>query len=127
MLYELIENEQVLSSVLGAVSQTEKSLLVVHSEFDESSVQPNQDYEDVLKNLIEKDVKITRYFHGPKEAFEKHRQSHSGIEYVLQAEEKFYQRAIIIDEKKAFFKIGNQFCYTEYKPLVDVLKNFLRA
>ncbi|MFV0627420.1 MAG: hypothetical protein ACK5N8_08760 [Alphaproteobacteria bacterium] len=126
MLYKVIENEEVLIRVIDAVSRAEKTLIVVHSELDKSSVQPNQGYENVLKNLLRKEVAITRYFHGSKEQFEAHKKAHVGVEYVLQRDDKFYQRAIIIDNEKAFFKIGNQFCYTEYMPLVEVLQNFLK-
>ena len=125
MLYEIFENENVLVRVIDAVSRAEKTLIVVHSELDESSVQPNQDYENILKNLLKKGVVITRYFHGTKAQFEAHKKAHVGVEYVLQKEDKFYQRAIVIDDKKAFFKVGNQFCFTEYMPLVEVIKKFL--
>ena len=124
-LYRLLEEKDVLNTVTDAVCKTQQMLILVQGQVDNSPVQPDNRYFKILNDLCDKKIKIRRYYFGSKEAFDDEKVMQSGIEWRWAGSMEAYQRAIIIDGKKAFFKIGTQFAVSEYPPLIELLTQYL--
>ena len=54
MLYQIVNNDEVLIKVIGLVSSAQKQLIVVQGEDDLSPVQPDENYFGALRAFSEK-------------------------------------------------------------------------
>ena len=126
-LYEVLDTAKVLDTVIDAVSKTQESLIVVEGETDNHAVRPDDRYFQTLQNLLAQKKQITRYYFGSQESFAQKRKQTKGIIWRYAGPMKEYQRAIIIDNHTAFFKIGQEFAKTHYIPLIALLKNYLHT
>ena len=125
-LYEVLDTAKVLDTVIDAVSKTQESLIVVEGETDNNAVRPDERYFKTLQNLLAHKKPITRYYFGSLESFAQKRQQTKDIIWHYAGPMEQYQRAIIINNHTAFFKIGNTFAKTHYQPLITLLKNYLQ-
>lgn len=126
-LYEVLDTAKVLDTVIDAVSKTQESLIVVEGETDNHAVRPNDRYFQTLQNLLAQKKPITRYYFGSLESFAQKSKQTKGIIWRYAGSLEQYQRAIIIDNHTAFFKIGQEFAKTHYIPLIALLKNYLHT
>lgn len=126
-LYEVLADNQVLDTVIEAVSKTKKDLIVVEGETDNHAVHPDDRYFQTLQNLLKQKKPIIRYYFGSIESFAQKSKQSEGIIWRYGGTMEQYQRAIIIDTKSAFFKIGNEFAKTHYNPLIKLLKEYLET
>ncbi len=126
-LYEVLDSAKVLDTVIDAVSKTQESLTVVEGETDNHAVHPDDRYFKTLQNLLAQKKQITRYYFGSPESFAQKSQQSEGIIWRYAGPLEQYQRAIIIDNHTAFFKIGQEFAKTHYIPLIALLKNYLHT
>lgn len=124
-LYQLLKNEELLETVIEAISRSRNSLLLVQGEDDDTQIQPDNKYFEVLRDLQTKGINICRYYFGKKESFKIEQNLNPDISYMFAGNMENYQRAIIIDNKKAFFKIGTQFVTTENAEIINILKKYL--
>lgn len=109
---------------MDAAGKARSSLSVVQGEEDKQA-EPDAAYFQMLQKLIAKGVLVSRYYFGSKKQFEIEKSRNPGIVYWYGGNMQAYQRAVIIDGKKAFFKIGNVFAVTEYSELVKLLEDYL--
>lgn len=126
-LYEVLADNQVLDTVIEAVSKTKKDLIVVEGEADNNAVRPDDRYFQTLQNLLVQKKPITRYYFGSLESFAQKSKQTKGIIWRYAGTMEQYQRAIVIDNHTAFFKIGNEFAKTHYNPLIKLLKEYLET
>lgn len=126
-LYEVLDTAKVLETVIDAVSKTQESLIVVEGETDNHAVRPDDRYFQTLQNLLAQKKPITRYYFGSLESFAQKSKQTKGIIWRYAGSLEQYQRAIIIDNHTAFFKIGQEFAKTHYIPLIALLKNYLHT
>ena len=126
-LYEVLDTAKVLDTVIDAVSKTQESLIVVEGETDNHAVRPDDRYFQTLQNLLAQKKQITRYYFGSLESFAQKSEQTEGIIWRYAGSLEQYQRAIIIDNHTAFFKIGQEFAKTHYIPLIALLKNYLHT
>ena len=126
-LYEVLDTAKVLDTVIDAVSKTQESLIVVEGETDNHAVHPDDRYFQTLQNLLAQKKPITRYYFGSLESFAQKSKQTKGIIWRYAGSLEQYQRAIIIDNHTAFFKIGQEFAKTHYIPLIALLKNYLHT
>lgn len=126
-LYEVLDTAKVLDTVIDAVSKTQESLIVVEGETDNHAVRPDDRYFQTLQNLLAQKKQITRYYFGSLESFAQKSKQTKGIIWRYAGSLEQYQRAIIIDNHTAFFKIGQEFAKTHYIPLIALLKNYLHT
>lgn len=126
-LYEVLDTAKVLDTVIDAVSKTQESLIVVEGETDNHAVRPNDRYFKTLQNLLKQKKPITRYYFGSLASFAQKSKQTKGIIWRYAGPMEQYQRAIIIDNHTAFFKIGQEFAKTHYIPLIALLKNYLHT
>lgn len=126
-LYEVLDTAKVLDTVINAVSKTQESLIVVEGETDNHAVRPDDRYFQTLQNLLAQKKPITRYYFGSLESFAQKSKQTKGIIWRYAGSLEQYQRAIIIDNHTAFFKIGQEFAKTHYIPLIALLKNYLHT
>ena len=126
-LYEVLDTAKVLDMVIDAVSKTQESLIVVEGETDNHAVRPDDRYFQTLQNLLAQKKPITRYYFGSLESFAQKSKQTKGIIWRYAGSLEQYQRAIIIDNHTAFFKIGQEFAKTHYIPLIALLKNYLHT
>lgn len=126
-LYEVLDTAKVLDTVIDAVSKTQESLIVVEGETDNHAVRPDDRYFQTLQNLLAQKKQITRYYFGSLESFAQKSKQTKGIIWRYAGSMEQYQRAIIIDNHTAFFKIGQEFAKTHYIPLIALLKNYLHT
>lgn len=126
-LYEVLDTAKVLDTVIDAVSKTQESLIVVEGETDNNAVRPDDRYFQTLQNLLKQKKPITRYYFGSLESFAQKSKQMKGIIWRYAGPMEQYQRAIVIDEATAFFKIGQEFAKTHYKPLIKLLKDYLQT
>ena len=124
-LYKLLRDDEVLEAVIDAIGRCQSSLCLVQGQEDGSKVQPDSRYFMVLKMLADKGVKIRRFYFGSQEHFAEEASQNPSVNYVFAGGMDSYQRAIIIDGQRAFFKIGMQFAFTDYPELVRLLENYL--
>lgn len=124
-LYQLLNDEEVLEAVIEAISRSRSSLLLVQGEDDDSQIQPDNRYFELLRDLQANGIIIRRYYFGNKESFKTEQNLHPNISYAFAGSMENYQRAIIIDGKQAFFKIGKQFAFSENAELIKTLENYL--
>lgn len=125
-LYQTLEDTQVLDTVIKEISQTKQKLVLVEAEEDGSQVRPNQLYFETLRLLAQNGVKIFRWYFGSIESYELRRKNAPFIHWVYAGKLQNYQRAIIIDNQKAFLKIGRQFLLSEHKNMISLLKTYLQ-
>lgn len=126
-LYEVLDTAKVLDTVIDAVSKTQESLIVVEGETDNHAVRPDDRYFQTLQNLLAQKKPVTRYYFGSLESFAQKSKQTKGIIWRYAGSLEQYQRAIIIDNHTAFFKIGQEFAKTHYIPLIALLKNYLHT
>ena len=126
-LYEVLDTAKVLDTVIDAVSKTQESLIVVEGETDNHAVRPDDRYFQTLQNLLAQKKPITRYYFGSLESFVQKSKQTKGLIWRYAGSMEQYQRAIIIDNHTAFFKIGQEFAKTHYIPLIALLKNYLHT
>ena len=125
-LYIPLEEKEVLGRVVKALSKVRFSLAVVQGEEDTSSVQPDEKYFAAMENLIDKGIVVRRFYFGCFEKYLREKAQNPQIEYLYCKKKKKYQRAIILDQAAIFCKIGNQFCYSEYPEMVQMIQNYLK-
>ena len=126
-LYEVLDTAKVLDTVIDAISKTQESLIVVEGETDNNAVRPDDRYFQTLQNLLAQKKPITRYYFGSSESFAQKSRQSNGIIWRYAGTMEQYQRAIIIDNHTAFFKIGQEFAKTHYIPLIKLLKDYLQT
>lgn len=126
-LYELVKTNEVLGTVIDAVSQTQSNLIVVEGEKDNHPVRPDDRYNSVLETLIKEQKNITRYYFGSYKTFMEKSHQTKGITWCYAGPMTMYQRAIIIDKRQAFFKIGNEFATSTHQGMIEILKNYLES
>lgn len=125
-LYQTLEDSQVLDRVIKEISHTKRKLVLVEAEEDGSQVRPNQLYFETLRQLAQNGVKIFRWYFGSIESYELRQKNTPFIHWIYAGKLQNYQRAIIIDNQKAFLKIGRQFLLSEHKDIILLLKKYLR-
>lgn len=114
-LFILINAENVLSKAIELVVSARKNIIVTHSDADNSRVKPSSEYYSALRQTK---AQITRYIFSST-SFEQY--TSENILHIYGGRNNVYQRAIIIDGRRAMFKVGDEFYYSEYRPLVIVL------
>lgn len=124
-LYKLLRDDEVLEAVIEAISRSQSSLWLVQGQEDGSHVRPDSRYFLVLQRLADKGVKIRRFYFGGQERFADEARQNPGVDYVFAGNMDGYQRAVIIDGQRAFFKIGTQFAFTDYPELIRLLETYL--
>ena len=124
-LYEKVQVEDVLEKVISLSRLCEKSMIVVQGETDLSSVQPNDAYFQVLEELMQKKIKIIRYYFGSFESCLQEHQKNPNIEYLYCGEMDKYQRAVIVDMKYSMAKIGDDFVFSMHPLWIQMLAEYL--
>jgi hypothetical protein len=119
-----IPKDQVLSLAIKLVKKAEAEIVVSHSPTEVSTVSPSDKYYQTLQNKIAAGIKVTRYFFGDKKFFKKDKNNNLEISYVFAGNKNYFQRMIIIDQKKALFKMNTDFFYTEFLPLIKALMDY---
>jgi sugar-specific transcriptional regulator TrmB len=117
-----INQQAVLNKVITLVSSAKTEIIVTHSTHDDSPVKPNDRYYEAIVSAQKKGITITRYIFGRKDFAHK---DTFGITQIYGGKAENYQRAVIVDEKKAMFKLGNHFYFTTYQPLCAALKHYI--
>lgn len=122
--YKKIDETKVLTLAIQLVKSAQSAIDVSQNEDEITTVIPNLKYFEMLKRKKDEGIRITRYFFGKKTTFVKEKENNSSITYIYAGNNRNYQRMIIIDKKKALFRIDNSFCYTEFEPLARALLTF---
>lgn len=125
MLYQIVNNDEVLIKVIGLVASAQKQLIVVQGEDDLSPVQPDENYFGALRAFSEKGGQIIRCYFGNRENFLQEKKNNPGIEYVYCGKMKNYQRAVICDGRYAMAKIGGTFVFSTNRLWVNMLTAYL--
>ncbi len=125
-LYEGLAENNVLKRVFVILSDTTVSLLVSKQEDEKDNVQPDEEYFRLLQKLREKGVRITRYYFGSRDGFEREKKDNPKINNIYGGLKEEYQRLIISDGKRSVSKIGGQFVYSENPLWIEMLKNYLQ-
>ena len=113
-----IEENEVLLKVINLVLTAQEEIAVTHSDADDSKVVPDKNYFDALQKKIKEGIKITRYVFSSKEPLS---QDSQGVSQVYAGDCDSYQRAVVVDQSRAMFKLGDKFYYSEFQPLVSAL------
>ena len=119
-----VESEDVLNRVIDLVRSAKREIIVTHSGQDESKIKPNSKYFTTLCEMKDSGVTVIRYIFG-NDDFPS--QDKFGISQVYGGTAKQYQRTIIVDGKKAMFKLGDHFYYTTNHVLCQALKLYVEA
>jgi hypothetical protein len=117
-----VATQNVLTKVIALVQSSESEIVVTFSDADSSSVKPNEKYFAALSEKIKQGVQVKRFIFGEKVP---PRRDALGVRQVLVGPPESYQRAVISDNRRAMFKLGEHFFYTEYEPMVKVLRKYV--
>lgn len=114
--------DDVLQTAISLVQKAEKKVVASQSPFDESKVQPTDEYFNSVEKAINRGVKFSRYCFGrePIEEIDAR-----GVHQFYAGSQEYYQRVLIIDDTTAMFKVGENFYYTEFQPLVVALTMYV--
>lgn len=112
----------VLKTAISLVKRAKQNVTASQSPFDASPVKPSNEYFSAVENAIKNGVKFKRYCFGQRPA---ERVDSRGVQQFYAGTQKYYQRVLIIDRTTAMFKLGENFYYTEYQPLVIALTQYV--
>ncbi len=117
-----IKKTEVVNTAIKIINQAQHEVIVTHSTQDTSKVKPTTKYFEALSQLNNKGIKVRRYIFGSRDfkQIDKY-----GVEQLYAGDGKAYQRAIIIDQKIAMFKLGDSFFTSTYKPLMNALYKYV--
>ena len=120
-----IPEYKIIDKVVSLVDKTIKGLLVTTSLRD--SDLPKK-YNLTLRQVLDRGIKVERYCFGSLKKFKEYQKMiDKRIKLFLVRDQKFYQRLIISDNSKMFFKIGKHFFYTENPLIIKGFVEYIRG
>lgn len=117
-----VKKSEVVNTAIKVINQAQHEVVVTHSTQDTSKVKPTREYFESLSQLNNKGIKVKRYIFGSRNFKQI---DNYGVEQFYAGDDKAYQRAIIVDQRIAMFKLGDSFFTSTYKPLVNSLYKFI--
>lgn len=119
---ESVAQDQVVDRVIQLVSTATSSVIATQSSQDVSPVKPTKRYFETLKSKVAAGVSIHRYCFDQAVVDSV---DENGVVQIQVPSRRCYQRVLIVDRSQAMFKAGENFFYTEFKPLVEAFIQYL--
>lgn len=118
-----VKDTEVLEKVTSLVRASKHEIVVTHSDQDQSKVIPDKKYFKTLAQKIQNGISVTRYVYSSQTPSEF---DSYNVKQVLAGPNDSYQRAVVVDQSIAMFKLGDTYYYSEYRPLVKALLCYIQ-
>jgi len=121
-----INKKNVLKTAMTLISSANKNIDITMDVAEELRNSLPDEYHKRLTNLLKKGIKISRYVFGPKNLFKIIKNKYPMINTYYSGEINKYQRMLIIDKEKGLFAVNEKVFFTEFKPLIKSLLEYVR-
>ncbi len=119
-----IAKQRVILTAEKLVREAKKDIIVT-MDMKEELIHPLPvSYHVLLEKQAKKGVRVVRYGFGTKREYICLKPQVSNIQFVYAGSLSFYQRMIVIDGKKALFRLGDHVYYTEFPDLAACLVKY---
>lgn len=127
MIVKIVPNNKIVSTVSQAILSAKNEILATMLLSEEIRDPLPEEYHKLLSNKIKQGVALKRLGFGRQDEYNSLVGRYLfGVKYEFKYKDDLsqYQRMICIDSRIVFFGVEGIFLTTEYKPLIDVFKNY---
>jgi sugar-specific transcriptional regulator TrmB len=118
--------KEVINKAISLIKSSKK-IIEMTMNMEEELVNPlPQKYHGLLKKLVKKNIKISRYTYGDKKLVSKIKDLYPQINIIYSGNLNKYQRMLIIDRNYGLFSINGKVFFTNFKPLIKSLLEYAK-
>lgn len=130
MFFKIVSKKNIVKDVMHEIGTAQKEIIATMLLSEEIGQPLPKTYHSLLKKKLDEGVMIKRLGFGTREDYNtiKHKYNYQSKQYSFRYRIKLsdYQRLLIIDKKRIFFKVGTIFLESSNRSIVAVFITFFK-